>query len=103
MQVDDGERLTLERRPVSRRLVEALIRARRDDPGAPLPTRALVEAGWPGDRSSPRALENRLWVALSKLRRGGLEGVLVRNGNGYLISPRVALRTAETDAGTSAG
>lgn len=91
IQPPNGDRVELQRRPVLRRIVSRLVSARRNTPGKALPTRTLIEAGWPGDRSKPRALENRLWVALSTLRKLGLNETILRNESGYFIPTALAI------------
>ncbi|MEN0068108.1 MAG: hypothetical protein AAGA48_38645, partial [Myxococcota bacterium] len=63
-------------------------------PGASVPSATLLDAAWPNDRSARRALENRLWVALSKMRRAGLDPVIERTSGGYRIPEHVRLVTS---------
>lgn len=81
----------LRRRPVLRRVVSRLVRGRIDEPSIPVPALTLIESTWPGDRSKRHALDNRLWVALSTLRKLGLSDLIVREGDGYLIPEFVEL------------
>lgn len=92
IELPDSARVDLRRRPVLRRLIGALVDARRARPGQPLSTRALVATVWPDDRSDPAALENRLWVALSAARRLGLDPIVRRDADGYLLDPAIPLR-----------
>lgn len=87
-----GTHIDLVRKPVRRSLLGALVQARLDTPDRPVPTATLIAQGWPGDRSTAKALENRLWVTLSKLRRSGLASIIERTDGGYLIPGRVAVR-----------
>ncbi len=50
----------------------ALIERNREAPGASLTVQDLLEAGWPGERPMAEAGANRVYVALTKLRRMGL-------------------------------
>ncbi|MBX2800524.1 MAG: hypothetical protein KTR31_22790 [Myxococcales bacterium] len=86
-----GPRLDLSRKPVPRRLLQALLDSHDDHPGECLSTTVLVEVGWPGDRSQRAALENRLWSALSRLRSMGLEPVLERTEAGYRLRSGVVV------------
>ncbi len=47
----------------------------------------LLEAGWPGERVDPEAGANRVYAAVSTLRRMGLRSVIERFDAGYRISP----------------
>jgi len=87
----DGAPVSCARFPLLQRLLVVLARARRDRPGVPLPTAELLAAGWPAECIVPRAARNRLNVALHRLRRLGLDGVLRRAPGGWLIARDVAL------------
>jgi len=78
-------RLDLSRRPVLRRIVGELVTARLDRPGDVVEAERLIAAGWPDDRASSVSLRNRLWVALSRLRRAGFDRAIERIGSGYRI------------------
>jgi predicted ATPase len=86
-QIEGGEPVDLARHGTLRRVLDALVRARRDAPGQPLDAATLFAASWPGERIGMRAARNRLYVALSKLRKLGLSGVLSSRDDGYLIAP----------------
>lgn len=47
----------------------------------------LLEAGWPGERVDAEAGANRVYAAVSTLRRMGLRTVIERFDAGYRISP----------------
>jgi predicted ATPase len=64
-------------------------------PGRPMTLGALVRAGWPGESILPAAAKNRLHVTIARLRRAGLEGVLVHDDDGYLLDPAVPARVAD--------
>ncbi|MEN0067371.1 MAG: hypothetical protein AAGA48_34895 [Myxococcota bacterium] len=87
-----GVRLDLAQRPVLRRLLAELVTARLEQPGRVVPAEQLITAGWPGDRSSTKSLRNRLWVALSRLRRQGWEGAIERVNSGYRIRADLPLQ-----------
>jgi len=67
------------------RLLEALVTAHAQ--GLSLDLDALFQAGWPGERAVPAAAANRVYVALSKLRSQGLEGLLLRDEEGWRLDP----------------
>jgi hypothetical protein len=87
----DGARHELGPRRALRRIVLALATRRLQQPGATLPLEALLEAGWPGERPLPEAGANRVYVALSTLRKMGLAESLERHGDGYRLDPAVPL------------
>ncbi|HRC58434.1 MAG TPA: hypothetical protein PKU97_21075, partial [Kofleriaceae bacterium] len=51
----------------------------------------LIAAAWPDEQMSPPAALNRLHVALTTLRNLGLRDLLLRDGDGYLLAPDIAL------------
>ena len=81
----------LGRSPTLQRLFEALVSARLERPGEPMALEALQAAVWPGDVIAPRAAYNRIHVSMSKLRKLGLDPVLVRREEGYLFDELVQL------------
>jgi hypothetical protein len=91
----DGARHDLGPRRALRRIVLALATRRLEQPGQALPLEALLEAGWPGERPLPEAGANRVYVALSTLRKMGLADALERHDDGYRLDPGVPL-TLET-------
>jgi predicted ATPase len=79
------------REPLAR-LVAALVRHRVDRPNAALARDELVAAVWPGEaKLTTDSAKNRLKVAVSTLRKAGLE-ILVTRGNGYLLDPSTPVR-----------
>jgi predicted ATPase/Tfp pilus assembly protein PilF len=67
------------------RILEALVQAHAHRSSLDLDE--LFEAGWPGERAMPAAAANRVYVALSKLRSQGLEGMLLRDEQGWRLDP----------------
>lgn len=51
----------------------------------------LIEAGWPGEQIMAEAAANRLYMAISTLRRRGLAQVLITVEGGYTLRPDYAL------------
>lgn len=74
-----------------RRLTLHLARQRRAAPGVSSDVDALLEAGWPGENPQREAGLNRVYVALSTLRKLGLREVLERDEQGYRIAPSVVV------------
>ncbi|MCB9586002.1 MAG: tetratricopeptide repeat protein [Polyangiaceae bacterium] len=87
-----SEQMDLSARQPLRRIVAALIEQRLTGPGVSLSQDQLIEAGWPGERMTPFAAQNRLKVALSTLRKLGLRELLLRDEQGYLLDPGVPAR-----------
>ncbi|MGE0323944.1 MAG: tetratricopeptide repeat protein [Polyangiaceae bacterium] len=87
-----SEQMDLSARQPLRRIVSALIEQRLTQPGVSLSQDQLIEAGWPGERMTPFAAQNRLKVALSTLRKLGLRELLLRDEQGYLLDPGVPAR-----------
>ncbi len=91
LETPNGMRHSLGRRRPLRRLLLALARAHAA--GAPsLSVDELLEAGWPGERPLPEAGSNRVWVAISTLRKLGLGEILQRWDGGYRLDPAVPCR-----------
>jgi predicted ATPase len=89
-----AERVDLTRRGPIRLMLLALVRQRQDRPDVALRQEALLAAGWPGERVQAEAGSKRVRVAVSTLRRLGLETLLVTRDDGYLLDPAVDLREA---------
>jgi predicted ATPase len=79
------------REPLAR-LVAALVRHRVDRPNTALGRDELVAAAWPGEtKLATDSAKNRLKVAVSTLRKAGLE-ILMTRGSGYLLDPSTPVR-----------
>ncbi|WP_437312505.1 hypothetical protein [Sorangium sp. So ce385] len=86
----DGEKHTLGH--ALSRIVTALVDRHDEAPDASLSLQDLFEAGWPGERPVAGAGANRVYVALTQLRRMGLREVIERNEHGYRLAPRAVVR-----------
>jgi predicted ATPase len=82
-----GEWQDLQQHPVLRRILFALVEHRRERPGVGLALDAIQRAAWPGERIRPDAAANRIYVAVSKLRRRGLRDHLRSQDDGYALAP----------------
>lgn len=71
-------------------------------PGKAVTLDALFAAGWPGQRVMPEAAANRVYVALSALRKLGLKELILGRDGGYLLDPEVPLVLAPEPAPASA-
>jgi tetratricopeptide (TPR) repeat protein len=78
------------RRPLRAMLGLLVDRHERNDPPATIDD--LREASWPGERMQQSAAVNRVQVAIAELRRRGLKGDLVREAEGYRLSPSLRIR-----------
>jgi predicted ATPase len=74
-----------------RRVLAALVDARRTTPGQALEVERLFAAGWPGERAVPEAARERVYHAIGTLRKLGLAPVLERVEGGWRLDPQVAL------------
>jgi len=82
-----GERQPLDKYNAARRILDELTRARLSRPGDGVSGEQLFAAGWPGVQIKPRSANNRLYVALAKLRKMGLKLLILRSASGYLLDP----------------
>ncbi|HEU5057588.1 MAG TPA: tetratricopeptide repeat protein, partial [Kofleriaceae bacterium] len=76
--------------PLLARVFDALVEERLARPGQPIATEVLAARVWPDQALEPRAAAERLHSAIAKLRRRGLDALVVRQGGGYLIHPAIA-------------
>jgi len=83
--VAGGILVDLSRRAAPRRILAGLTHARMATPGRALPTHELFELGWPGEKPSVMAAQNRVWVAVASLRSLGLRTLLRSSGDGYFL------------------
>jgi hypothetical protein len=84
-----GTRFELASRRALRRILCALAEARRDRAGSALMVDDLLRAGWPGEDPLPDAGSNRVYVAISTLRKLGIGEALQRWDGGYRIDPQM--------------
>lgn len=89
-----GSRVDLRRRGAVRRMFRALVENRIAHPGAGMSAEALVEVGWPRERILPEAAATRVYSGIRTLRSLGLEGILLRHADGYLLDPDVEIAWA---------
>ncbi|MND07700.1 hypothetical protein D3C83_298690 [compost metagenome] len=52
-----------------------------------------VEAGWPGAAIRPESQAARVYVAINTLRKLGFAPVLLRQDDGYLLTPALRVET----------
>ncbi len=92
LELPGSGQLDLSARQPLRRIAVALIEKRLTQPAVSMSQEQLIEAGWPGERMTPFAAQNRLKVALSTLRKLGLRELLLRDDHGYHLDPGVPAR-----------
>ncbi|MBL9023645.1 MAG: NACHT domain-containing protein [Myxococcales bacterium] len=83
-----GSVVDLTKRPSLQRMLRALVERRSAGPGE-LTVADLLECGWPGEKVLPEAGQERVYTAVSTLRRMGLKSVIVRRERGYALDPEV--------------
>jgi DNA-binding winged helix-turn-helix (wHTH) protein len=66
--------------------VRALVAQHRERAGTALSVDELLERGWPGEQVAQSGA-NRVYVALTTLRKLGLRDFLNRDQAGYLLDP----------------
>ena len=91
--------VSLERRGALRRILAALAHQRVESPASALPLEGILEAGWPGERVSAEAGAARVYNAIQRLRRLGLESVLRTRDDGYLLDPETSTHLAAGPSG----
>ncbi|MCA9609059.1 MAG: hypothetical protein KC619_25835 [Myxococcales bacterium] len=92
-----GRSLDLARRPVLRRVLDALVAARRRAPGSGLGVDEIFEAAWPGERATPSSAANRVYVAVARLRKLGLGPLILTGEQGFYLDPSVPVVDAQPE------
>lgn len=90
-----AKRRSLERFAAARRILDHLARERLAQPGRGVSGQDLFAAGWPGVTIAPQSANNRLYVALAKLRKMGLKVFILRDEQGYFLDPSTPLVRGE--------
>ncbi len=91
-----GQWHDLTKRTALRLILLHLTEMRRAMAGTGVSVGALQRAGWPDEKMTAEAGSNRVYVALNKLRKLGLDGVLIRSEAGYLLHPDVTIERIAT-------
>lgn len=81
-----ADRVHLTNRPPLQRLLRALIQRRIDAPNHPVAVADLIRAGWPDEKGVTKAAKNRLHVAITTLRKSGLDPHLIHTAGGYQLT-----------------
>jgi predicted ATPase/Tfp pilus assembly protein PilF len=88
--------VNLQRRGALSRILRALVDRRPLSATTALSIDALLGAGWPGERVEPEVGATRVYNAIQRLRRLGLDGVLITRDDGYLLDPAVPIAVDPT-------
>lgn len=88
LSVDGGPRHDLLRREPVRRVLRALVAAG----GEPVPVDRLVASVWPGEALVGSSGADRLYVAISTLRKLDLRTAIAREPSGYALRAEVVVR-----------
>ena len=94
-QLEGRTAVSLASSPVARRCLKALVTARREHPGIDVPVDVLLAAGWPGQSFHGDSGTVRVKNVVRRLRRSGLDGVLLTGEAGYRIDPGLSLESTE--------
>jgi len=86
--VSGGARIVLAAASPLRKILASIVAAHREGPRRSLSVAEIFDAGWEGANLDRHALANRVYCAISKLRRMGLGDVLNRTQTGYRLEPR---------------
>ena len=89
VQPPGGESMDLARHGSLRRVLDALVTRRLEEPGVAWSASALLEAGWPGERVRHESGMLRVYSVIRRLRALGLASALVTRDDGYLLDPEV--------------
>ena len=91
----EGEdRVRLDRRPSLSLILAGLVERMEQDPGSPLSVSQLLALGWPGEEVLEPAGSNRVYVAVTSLRKLGLKDVIRRSKLGYWLDPEARVEIA---------
>lgn len=91
-----GRTVDLARRQNLRQLVAGLAHERIAEPGAAVSASKLVAFGWPGEQIRPDAARLRLRVALTTLRKLGLQDLLRSSRQGWWIDDSVPIVSSQS-------
>ena len=90
-----ANRRSLDRFTAARRILDHLARERLAQPGQGVTGEELFASGWPGVNIAAPSANNRLYVALAKLRKMGLKVFILRDERGYFLDPSTPFVRAE--------
>lgn len=76
-------RVSIKRRQAMRRILTALLHASRFSGAKPLSLEEMFEVGWPGEVASYESMQARVYNAVSRMRKLGLDELILHDGQGY--------------------
>lgn len=85
------------RRGPIRQILLALVGAHHHSLGEGVPLASLRAVGWPAEKITENAGANRVYVALTSLRKLGLEGILTSGDDGYMLDASVEVHRSVLD------
>ncbi len=88
IRIDAGDEVTVSRRGPMRGILLELLAQRERDDGVGADCDQLFAAGWPGETLGEASRRNRVYVAISTLRRMGLREGIIHDGDGYRFAPQ---------------
>lgn len=82
--------IKLRGREAMRKVVDALVQLRRSNPGIAMTVDEVYAIGWASktDDATAEARSRRVYTMMSRLRRMGLQDVVITDDTGYRIDPR---------------
>lgn len=86
-----GKVVQLEKTRLLRVLLVTLVDSHEREPRAIVSRETMISALWPGESMSDRSADNRLNVAITKLRQLGLEKLVLRSDEGWQLAPETPL------------
>jgi len=96
VRLPDGKVRSFRDRPMLWRFTHALARMHTRAPGNAVSRDELIEAIWPGERITQAAAQNRLSVAIHKMKNSSLALFVERSCDGLRFQPNVRVIWAET-------
>ena len=91
-----GQRIDLASRPALFGMLRLLVETHRATDGTSLQISQLTAAGWPGERMMERAARNRVYVAISTLKKLGLGPFIERDDGGYRLRSGISICHADS-------
>ncbi|MEL6547031.1 MAG: hypothetical protein AAFQ82_20565, partial [Myxococcota bacterium] len=88
-----GEWHDFGRKASARRILAAFVKLHQD--GGAMSVEEIFRAGWGEQKIQADSVSNRVYVALSDLRKRGLGSILIRGDEGYQLDP--AIRIVESE------
>ena len=78
-------------------ILKALVENHQRGPDTAIHRDELAAAGWPGEIVAPKAMTNRVHVAIATLRKLGLQRVILSSRGTYRLQPKLEVRLVAAD------